>query len=188
MAWKIQFSLYSCQIRAEERPLWKSQWAVSHHKSQASFLATRRERRGSCLDLATPKVLVVFSSFSPTVILHLHLFFRSWIYFHSAGCWICDNAENRANQNRSREKRWERTAVKEKNRHPFSVSPSLGLSLCWTAHYRGFDRSERYRGKESEKEEREKEMRQSETPLSITLFKACYRNPSIDIQQFFWRL
>lgn len=124
MAWKIQFSLYSCQIWAKERPLWRSQWAVSHHKSLSIIFSNKEREKKKLLWLGHTKSHHIFSSLSPTVILHLYLFFRSWIYFPSAGCWICDNAENRVNQNRSGEKRWERTAVEEENRHPL-LSPLL---------------------------------------------------------------
>lgn len=36
---------------------------------------------------------------------------------------MCDNVENRANQNRSGGKRSERSAVREENRHPFFSPP-----------------------------------------------------------------
>lgn len=72
---------------------------------------------------------------------------------------------------------------RKKKQTSLSFSSSSGLSLCWTTHCHGFDKSERYRGRESQKEVREKQAKWDS--LRITLFfKACYRNPSIDIQQF----
>ena len=72
----------------------------------------------------------------------------------------------------------------KKNRHPplsphrrdcHSVEPLTVAALI------------RVRGTEVERAEKRKErQRQSETPLEshFFFFKACYRNPSIDIQQF----
>ena len=76
--------------------------------------------------------------------------------------------------------------MKEENRHPFLSPP---LWDCHSIEPLTITTLPRVRSTEVERvSEKKEEMRQSETPLSITLFKACYRNPSIDIEQFFWRL
>lgn len=140
------------------------------------FSDKERNRRRTCFDLAIPKVLIFFSCFSPTV-LHLHLVFHSWFYFCSAGCWIRDRKQSTSKQDLRKKE------VKEENSYLFIYPP---LWDCNSVELLMIMALTRARGTEVERvSEKKEQMRQSETPLSITLFNACYRNPSIHIEQVF---
>lgn len=127
-----------------------SLWIFAKHSDRLNwwFFCKQESSRRCCFDLDMAKS--IFNAVSPAAILQLHLAAVTGLSLIQQGAEYV-NAKKTTWIRRGLEKRWDDT-TEERKQKPLSFSYFLGPSLWWVIHCHCFDKRERVKDGESEKE------------------------------------